>query len=1220
MSQFKRKLTTFTAMLAFLSLSGAAMAVSVGDVLGNTGNVGIKGDDSRFDIDINSGKNGDVGQVDWGKFNVPGGQNVNFGFSGLSQTIINRVLGGQESQILGKLTNSCVGGGACTSFAATSKVILINPAGIMFGPGSTVDLNSFTASTFDFKGAKNLRGLSEADLAKYQSGTLNKLSPMSSVNGTGKNEGAIYFDSNYTDAFEKAGIKLKPGETQIVLDGTTFAHFNEDGTISDVNPNKSVAIVSDNIKYKDSLIRTGSNFNYITPNQNKSFSNVRLITGDGVTFTYLANGYADEYKVADDTKDVARSIDINNSGLAKDETAIKSGDVHIVNSSNNTNSDVQVKNSIIKATKLVNKENGDIMIVSPGELLVDNSRLETVPGSVEKDGVVYNTDTQNGGEVYLRAGKNVKVKDSLIHTAGAKDSTVNGANAGYVRILAGDKINIENSKSLAQGNTKIQSSNGVNIKNSLIKSENAVDDGAKNISISSSGDITSNNSIITASGNTEIKSVYSDNSLAGNVIISGDLDENGQNQSLVQADNKLSIQGSNTKIDNAGLAYKELKFYNDGTTGQNNVTIANNTTFTPIVDGKVSKDVNIETNGNLRFDNATAKVAAYSLKFDRNADGSLVDDGTSKAINYTLSFKTTDADNINAKSTEGSVIANNGTNIAANENITFTSDKKDVNVNNSTLKTSKGDINIDASKGKVLIKNNTKMNAGKDLNVIAHDTITFGAKGAQNINIDNSSNLKAGENMRFTSLGGDINSEKTTMPELTYGERLTFNAAGNNNFTSQDSLKSVNVDYIAGGANRFYTQDDIQFVNSSLKAPTNFVESGKDVILNDLTIKQATDNAKDTVTEIYANGNVTTDDVTGTAKADAAASAKIFPQSVSTDRTGKGKTVLDINQTKLKITTETVKDANNPDNGSITLDVKNANNKDAGLELVARNVDKLDQDPTGGNFKQGYYKSGTSKWDENIAPKEGPEVHLNAVDDKVAITNIYTDKLTLSEGDTIIAGKDTPDGGMPTITVKDQGGFNLDPDLDYDNDPNGFGYEKNYDSTSKVVDKKVDTDVDVKVDVDTDVVEEDNKTTATTTTTTTTTTTETTTTTTETTDKKHTIKFDNDGNPSDFILVYDKTTTDTDVDTKVTVDVDKKIDVDVVEKCPDIPDVEPKDDNIDSYINIIKLPKEQVEISKTSKVSDNTVDQTSSVMSAAAKVNLDAAAEATYTDDEDEDK
>ena len=138
-------------MLAFLSLTQLpSMAFMPGDVLGHTGNTEIvdggNKNPNRADVNVKGG-NGAVGQVDWKDFNVQKDQHLNFGFSGLSQTVINRVLGGRLSEIYGRITNSCINGGDCASFANTSKVILINPAGVMFGQGSQVDLNSFTIST-----------------------------------------------------------------------------------------------------------------------------------------------------------------------------------------------------------------------------------------------------------------------------------------------------------------------------------------------------------------------------------------------------------------------------------------------------------------------------------------------------------------------------------------------------------------------------------------------------------------------------------------------------------------------------------------------------------------------------------------------------------------------------------------------------------------------------------------------------------------------------------------------------------------------------------------------------------------------------------------------------------------------------------------------------------------------------------------------------------------
>ena len=159
MSQFKKKLSTYAAVMAFLSLSTAASyAVSITDnnVLGKTSNIDVSISGSTLYQQMNVKQAGAVAQVDFGKFNVGKNETVFYGFSANSQTIINRVLGGNESQILGKITSGCAGNASCTSYANTGKVILINPAGVMFGQGSTVDLNSFTVSTFDFKGAQIL--------------------------------------------------------------------------------------------------------------------------------------------------------------------------------------------------------------------------------------------------------------------------------------------------------------------------------------------------------------------------------------------------------------------------------------------------------------------------------------------------------------------------------------------------------------------------------------------------------------------------------------------------------------------------------------------------------------------------------------------------------------------------------------------------------------------------------------------------------------------------------------------------------------------------------------------------------------------------------------------------------------------------------------------------------------------------------------------------------
>ena len=617
-----------------------------------------------------------------------------------------------------------------------------------------------------------------------------------------------------------------------------------------------------------------------------------------------------------------------------------------------------------------------------------------------------------------------------------------------------------------------------------------------------------------------------------------------------------------------------------------------------ITDITAGNDVNVKAAGKITVSD-NSKINA------KTGNASLSTTGSKDNGNITISDSKVEAANdVNVKSTKGNKITVKKSNIIAG------SDSEGFDVVNDANDTI-GDVNIEAKAGSVYISDSSKvLSQDKDVNIIAKNDINFNNIAGEPVNIDKSSQIKAENNVLINSTDGNIRGEKTEMTTIEYGNRLTFDAAKDNEFTSQDSLKSVNVDYVAGNANRFYTQEDIQFVNSSLKAKDNFVESGKDVILNNLEIKTPDGlKSEEVTTQIFANGNVTTDNVT---KEDLNAKGPhTFPQSVSTERSGKDKTVLDVGKTKVKITAETVKDPKNPDNGSITLNVKNADNDKAGLELTAQNVDKLDKDPTDGYHKTGYYKSGTQKWDENIDPHEGPEVHLDADDDKVSITSIITDKLTLDDKDTFTA---VPDGDNDTayIEVRDEGGFNFDDHPEFDPDPQGFKYR----TSDMDVDKKQQDnwtewhEIDRKVEVE----ETDTKIT-------------TTTTVTEQREnnpkiteerraKEHEIEFDSQGNQTKFTLIYDKHDVKT-YDGEQQIETRTNVDVQVEEKCPDLPDVDPVIHTPDSLINIVKIPREQAEISKTSKVSDNTVDQTSNIMSAAAKVDLSDAEENENSESED---
>ena len=74
--------------------------------------------------------------LNWSSFNVAAQESVNFVQPGAAAIAVNRIADVSGSQILGRLS-------------ANGQVWLINPNGVMFGPGARVDVGGLVASTLD---------------------------------------------------------------------------------------------------------------------------------------------------------------------------------------------------------------------------------------------------------------------------------------------------------------------------------------------------------------------------------------------------------------------------------------------------------------------------------------------------------------------------------------------------------------------------------------------------------------------------------------------------------------------------------------------------------------------------------------------------------------------------------------------------------------------------------------------------------------------------------------------------------------------------------------------------------------------------------------------------------------------------------------------------------------------------------------------------------------
>src|ERR1019366_1386446 len=83
--------------------------------------------------------------LNWNTFSIGAGNTVNFLQPGASSVALNRVLGNNPSEIFGNLT-------------ANGQIFLVNPNGVLFGPGASIDVGGIAATTLGISNSNFLSG------------------------------------------------------------------------------------------------------------------------------------------------------------------------------------------------------------------------------------------------------------------------------------------------------------------------------------------------------------------------------------------------------------------------------------------------------------------------------------------------------------------------------------------------------------------------------------------------------------------------------------------------------------------------------------------------------------------------------------------------------------------------------------------------------------------------------------------------------------------------------------------------------------------------------------------------------------------------------------------------------------------------------------------------------------------------------------------------------
>ena len=162
--------------------------------------------------------------INWNSFNIGAGERVNILQPNAQAALLNRVLGGNPSEIFGTLQ-------------ANGRVFLVNPAGVLFAPGAHVDVGSLAASTMNITNADFMAGR-YAFLGTSDGKVINRGSLIA------RNEGTIALLGQ--DVRNEGVIVARKGTVALAAGEAVTLDFNGDGKVGVIPGKAALAQVVEN--------------------------------------------------------------------------------------------------------------------------------------------------------------------------------------------------------------------------------------------------------------------------------------------------------------------------------------------------------------------------------------------------------------------------------------------------------------------------------------------------------------------------------------------------------------------------------------------------------------------------------------------------------------------------------------------------------------------------------------------------------------------------------------------------------------------------------------------------------------------------------------------------------------------------------------------------------------------------------------------------------------
>jgi filamentous hemagglutinin family protein len=526
-------------------MAGHAMAESPGQYALPTGGQVVSGqvaiavDAAR--MDVNQATRNAI--VNWNSFNIGSRAQVNFNQPDASSVVLNRVLGGNGSTILGQMT-------------ANGNVFLVDPAGIIFAPGARVDVGGLVASSLGISDANFLSG-------KYQ---FEKVGAA----GTVTNQGAISVASGGYVALiapkvaNDGAIIADRGSVGLAAGDSVNLDFDHDGLLSfQVNIPAAAALIDNkgtiiadggrvvmNVQAKDALLSTVLNNDGVVRARSVEARNGEIWLGGGQSGVVRVGGTLDAsgverktsggvVKVLGDKVGLFDHAKIDVSGVGAGGTAMVGGNWQGKGPEQNATATYVGKDATINADAVDTGDGGTVVVWADkitsflGNVFARGGARGGNGGTVEVSGKQHLTFNGAVDTVAANGKRGTLLLDPTdvdIVTGGTEDlvgTTNDDANSNTYAFNESDGVNPSNIDPativtlLDSSDVTIQATNDITVSNAIDASANTA---SKGLTLTANNAIFLNANITLKQGATSFLTLTSDadTSGAGTITISGD--------------------------------------------------------------------------------------------------------------------------------------------------------------------------------------------------------------------------------------------------------------------------------------------------------------------------------------------------------------------------------------------------------------------------------------------------------------------------------------------------------------------------------------------------------------------------------------------------------------------------------------------------------------------------------------------------------------------------